>query len=115
MIQAAVRAGALDPATASIGNAPRDLLDGMDDRIAAELAYIQRLLEAIGSELINDPIMVQRHAIVLQNFDLASQVLGHLANILTADDLSAAIEGIGMEELRTRLLRKAVFSQRGLR
>jgi hypothetical protein len=84
-------------------------VEDIDGRVAEELAFVRRLLEALSDELVVEPIVVQRHARALQGFDLAGQILGHLAEVLTAKDREAAIREIGMEELRTRLLRKAIF------
>lgn len=102
-VQAAVRAGAsLNPQPAKTEEAGV----AADARIAEELAYLQRLLETMSAELIHDPAIVARHMRVLQSFDVADQILGHLAAILKADDREAAIRAIGMEELRARLLRR---------
>jgi len=43
--------------------------------------------------------------------DLASQILAHIATIITAEDRDQAIERIGMEDLRARLKRKAVLAR----
>jgi hypothetical protein len=103
-LQAAVRAGAPAP----VQPAPATAFEqaGLDARLAHELAYVRRLLEAMSAELIGDPAIVQRHAATLQSFDLADQILGHLAVVLTAPDRERAIRAIGMEELRARLLRR---------
>lgn len=107
-IQAAVRSGLY---TESAGPAlpapavPAALSSHLDKRLAEEIAYVQRLLEATGDELIGEPVVVHRHAGVLQNFDLVSQILGHVAAILTAEDQVKAVEQVGMQELRARLLR----------
>jgi hypothetical protein len=80
--------------------------DHLEKRLADELAYVQRLIESMGDELISEPIVVRHHARALQNVDIASQILGHLAAIIVADDRSAAVEAVGMEDLRARLRRK---------
>ncbi|MGQ0590786.1 MAG: PilZ domain-containing protein [Sphingosinicella sp.] len=105
-IQAAIRAGAAvpaPPASEEIGSA----LAQLDDRLAEELICLRRLLETTGDALIDEPIVVERHAALLQNFDLAAQILGHVAKILAADDRAAAVDAIGMNELRARLTRRA--------
>jgi len=107
-VQAAVRAGTLMPSVASADDAPVDL-DGLEERIGTELTRIRGLLEAISSELSNDHDVVQRHSAVLQNFDLASQILGHLGAVLSADDRLTVIKAIGMAELRARLLHKSAL------
>lgn len=81
----------------------------IDERVAEELAYVRRIVDAIADELADEPIFLQRHARTLQSFDLAGQILGNLANVLKAEDRDAAIKAIGMEELRARLLRKRLF------
>ncbi len=83
----------------------------LEKRLADELAYVQRLLETVGDELIAEPLFVQRHAQTLQGIDLASQILAHIATIITAEDRDQAIERIGMEDLRARLKRKAVLAR----
>jgi hypothetical protein len=105
VIQAAVRAGTPIPAEPEVAQAAA-VLDRLDDRIGAELIHLQGLLDAMSSELSSDPDVVDRHGAALQNFDLISQILGHLKAILSADDHLAAIRSIGMAELRSRLLDK---------
>lgn len=80
----------------------------LDARLAHELGYVQRLLENLGDELIADLFLVQRHGQSLQSLDLVSQILGHVAAILHAEDKSAVIEQIGMEDLKARLKRKSI-------
>ena len=111
-IQAAVRAGLrpAPPIARSITTAA-ELNDSLDGRIAEELAHVRRLLEKTGEELSNEPLMVQRHFKALQGFDLACQTLGHLAAILAADDRGAAVDAVGMEDLRARLLRRTLFKK----
>lgn len=108
-IQAAVRAGRPVP-SADAGPAAAPVVDAdLDRRIAEELAYVKRLLEIVGDELTDAPIVVQRYSRSLQSFDLACQILGHLSSVLTASDRSAAVQAVGMEDLRARLLRKPLF------
>jgi hypothetical protein len=78
----------------------------LEQRLAEEMSYVQRLVESIADELIDEPVVVSRHPQALQKFDLVNQILGHLATILTAQDRLKAVEGVGMEELRARLLRR---------
>lgn len=80
----------------------------LDSKLAHELGYVQRLLENLGDELIADLFLVQRHGQSLQSLDLVSQILGHVAAVLTAEDKAAVVEDIGMEDLRARLKRKAI-------
>ena len=106
-VQAAVRSGAPVPAAPAATTGEFELA-GLDARLAEELAYVQRLLDAVGAELVRDPVIVQRYATALQNFDLADQIVGHIATVLSAADREAAIRAIGMEELRARLLRRGL-------
>ena len=80
----------------------------IDKRLSEELEYVQRLLEMMGDQLSSDPIILQRHARTMQGFDLMSQILGHIAKVVSSDDKSTAIDGIGMHELRARLKRQAL-------
>lgn len=107
-IQAAVRAGLPIAAPTGPTSTGRNDLGNLDARLAEELAHVSRILENLGDELIDEPIIVQRHPKALQSFDLTRQILGHLTSILTAENRSAAIEAIGMEDLRARLLRKPI-------
>jgi hypothetical protein len=75
----------------------------LDTKLAEELAHVKRLLEAVGDELIAEPLFVQRHAQTLQGIDLAGQILANVASIIVAEDREEAIDRIGMEDLRARL------------
>lgn len=112
-IQAAVRSGSPAAPTNRATVVPDGIERHLDDRISEELAQLRRLLESMGDELTNEPILVQRHPKTLQSFDLACQTLGHLAAIINAKDRSAAVDAIGMEELRARLLRKPISKSSG--
>ena len=108
-IQAAVRSGRPIPVSKG-GSAPPPVVDtDLDRRIAEEISYVKRLLEIVGDELTDAPIVVQRYSRSLQSFDLACQILGHLSTILTASNRDAAVQAVGMEDLRARLLRKPLF------
>jgi hypothetical protein len=63
------------------------------------------MLAGVGDSMITDPALVERHSRGLQDLDLAGQILGHLAAIVMADDQGAAIDRLGMEDLRSRLKR----------
>ena len=104
-IQADARGGpGAEPLAAP--SAAAALPEHLDKRLADELAYVQRLIESMGDELVSEPIVVRHHARALQNVDIASQILGYLAAIIVADDRAAAVEAVGMEDLRARLKRK---------
>ena len=108
-VQAALRRGDVLPSDAD--PAPRVRIDAetLDRRIADELAYVRRLLDVVGDELTEDPIILQRHNRALQNFDVACQILTELGAILIATDPAVAIEAVTMQDLRSRLLRKPIF------
>jgi hypothetical protein len=106
-IQAAARAGLEALAPRPLPKPVRETLAAaMPSRIVEELAYVRRLIESIGDELVNEPVIVGRHAAALQKFDLAAQILGQLGTVLLADDKVSAAENIGQQELKARLLRK---------
>ena len=103
-IQAGLRAGApIANPEASSGTLELDLAT----RVAEELGYISRMLEALGEDLATD-IMAARHGAKLQSLDISIQTLGNLATVLRASDAEGAIRQIGMEDLRRRLLRKSL-------
>lgn len=80
----------------------------VDRRLSEEIQYVQRLLEMMGDQLSGDPVILQRHSRTVQGFDLMSQILGHIAKVVSAEDKHTAIDGIGMHELRARLKRQAL-------
>lgn len=109
-IQDAVRAGT--PLVAESPPAPAGgpgAAGELDRRIAEEVIHVQRLIDALGEELVEDPVMLQRHSRVLQNLDRASQILEHLGNVLGASDRVDAAQQVAMQDLRERLLRKPLF------
>ena len=75
-------------------------------RLAEELDYVRRTLDAMGDRLSADPILIKRHAIALQSLDIVGQILGHVANVIHSSDPHASIESIGMGDLRARLTRR---------
>lgn len=107
-IQAQVRAGA---STTVAGSPPpaAQIKGELDQRLAEEIDYVARLIETMGDTLADEPTVINRHPQTLQGFDLATQILRHLATVLSADDRAAAIGAIGMADLRARLTRRANF------
>lgn len=85
--------------------APEALRDVLPQRLAEELAYVGRMLETLGDDLSAEPMIVVRYADKLQNLDLASQILGHLATLLVAEQPELAVKAISMGSLRNRLQR----------
>ncbi|MDB5679199.1 MAG: hypothetical protein JWM94_2201 [Sphingomonas bacterium] len=108
-IQAAIRGGtfaAVDetpPDTATVSAAE------LDARIAEEFAYIARLLDDVGDEFTDDPLILQRHGQALQNLDIACQLLNQLAAITGATDRAASVAAVTMGEMKNRLQRKTMF------
>jgi hypothetical protein len=78
-------------------------------RLAEELDYARRLLDAMGDALCADPAMVIRHASALQSIDIVGQMLGHVATVVRCSDPDEAVERIGMAELKARLKRRSVL------
>lgn len=75
----------------------------LDQLLAEELDHARRMLEAMGDELALDRLVITEHAIALQAVDIVGQMIGHIANVVRAEDRGAAVERIGMCELKTKL------------
>jgi len=72
-------------------------------RLAAELDLARAMLVTMGDELAGNGAVVAEHGIALQAVDIVVQMLGHIANVVRADDRRAAVERIGMGELKAKL------------
>ena len=72
-------------------------------RLAEELDYARRMLDAMGDELCADMGVVMAHAVALQAVDIVGQMLGHIANVTRSAAPERAVEKIGMCELKARL------------
>ena len=75
----------------------------LDLRLAAELDVARKMLVMMGDELAQSHAVVADHGIALQAVDIVGQMLGHIANVVRADDRRAAVEKIGMCELKAQL------------
>jgi hypothetical protein len=75
----------------------------LDRLLAAELDHARRMLEAMGDELALDHQVVTEHGLALQAVDIVGQMIGHIANVVRADDRDAAVDRIGMCELKAKL------------
>lgn len=75
----------------------------LDLRLAAELDVARKMLVTMGDELAQSRVVVADHGIALQAVDIVGQMLGHIANVVRADDRRAAVEKIGMCELKAKL------------
>jgi hypothetical protein len=82
-----------------MSSVPNDL----DLRLAAELDHARDMLVTMGDELALNQDVVAEHAIALQAVDIVGQMLGHIANVVRAEDRAAAVDRIGMCELKARL------------
>lgn len=82
----------------------------LDHRLAEEIDCIVRRLELVGGVLVDDPAVLARHGVTLQSIDLVNQLLRHLSRVVIAADKDAAVERIGMVDLKARLTRKPVRS-----
>ena len=75
-------------------------------RLAEELEYARRMLDAMGDELASDAALIMRHMTALQAVDIVGQMLGHIATVVRCSEPDAAVERIGMGDLKARLTRK---------
>ena len=74
-------------------------------RLGEELDYARRMLDITGDAISADPIAIARHGVALQSLDIVGQMLGHIANVIRATDQKAAVEEVGMCDLKARLTR----------
>lgn len=77
-------------------------------RLAEEIEYVRRMLEGMGDQLSADAAVLMRHGVSLQTIDIAGQILGHVAGIVRSSDTEAAVDQIGMCELKGRLKRQKI-------
>jgi hypothetical protein len=82
--------------------------DPLRQRLAEELEYARRMLNNLGDALASDAAVVARHGTSLQSVDIVGQMLGHIANVVRSSQPNAAVELIGMSELRARLQRRSI-------
>ena len=78
-------------------------LTDLDHRLAAELDHARDMLIMMGDDLSGDFGVVSRHGLTLQAVDIVSQMLGHIANVVRAEDRPQAVEKIGMGDLKSKL------------
>lgn len=78
-------------------------LTPLDQLLAAELDHARDLLVMMGDELAMNKELVAEHGMALQAIDIVGQMLGHIANVVRAEDQSKAIERIGMCDLKAKL------------
>ena len=75
----------------------------IDLLLAAELDHARDMLMMMGDELAMSTEIVAEHGTALQAVDIVGQMLGHIANVVRAEDRRSAIARIGMCELKTKL------------
>ena len=79
------------------------LPNDLDRRLAAELDHARDMLVTMGDELALNHDVVAEHGLALQAVDIVGQMLGHIANVVRAEDRAAAVDRIGMCELKAKL------------
>lgn len=77
-------------------------------RIGEELAFASRRLQALSGDLAEDPAVIFRYGAQLQDLEITTQVLGHLARLMTAEAPETQLHTIGRQDLRRRLERSTV-------
>lgn len=75
----------------------------LERRLADELEHARRVLVDMGDELAMNDEVVAEHGVALQAVDIVGQMLGHIANVVRAADRAAAVDRIGMCDLKARL------------
>ena len=75
----------------------------LDQLLAAELDHARDMLVMMGDELAMSPEIVAEFGTALQAVDIVGQMIGHIANVVRADDRCQAIDRIGMCELKAKL------------
>jgi len=71
--------------------------------LADELDVARSQLEALGTALISDPVVVKGHITQLQALDHVGQRCASVAAILRSDDLHAASHSATLESIPARL------------
>jgi len=75
----------------------------LDQLLAAELDHARDMLVMMGDELAMSPDIVAEYGMALQAVDIVGQMIGHIANVVRAENRNEAIDRIGMCELKTKL------------
>jgi hypothetical protein len=58
----------------------------VEQSIAAELARVKRMLDAVSEELTDDVEVLMRHERAMQSFDIAAMIVEELARVMAAHD-----------------------------
>ena len=75
----------------------------LDRTLAEQLDHARDMLMEMGDELAMNQEVVAEHGVALQAVDIVGQMLGHIANVVRAEDRAAAVDRIGMCELKATL------------
>jgi hypothetical protein len=75
----------------------------LDRTLAEQLDHARDMLMEMGDELAMNQDVVAEHGVALQAVDIVGQMLGHIANVVRAEDRAAAVDRIGMCELKATL------------
>jgi hypothetical protein len=102
-LQSAIRTGAALPAEAVPAATDTAEAEPLELRIAAELARVKRMLDAVSEELTDDVEVLMRHERAMQNFDIAAMIVEELRAVIAADDPHRAVGSVQMHDLRSRL------------
>jgi hypothetical protein len=78
-------------------------VSNLDRTLAEQLDHARDMLVSMGDELAMNQDVVADHGVALQAVDIVGQMLGHIANVVRAEDRRAAVERIGMCELKATL------------
>jgi hypothetical protein len=62
----------------------------------------------MGDELSGDQRVIMSHMTALQSVDIVGQIIGHVADVVRSSDPNAAVDRIGMAELKARLKRHSI-------
>lgn len=77
----------------------------LDRRIGEELGMLSRRVDRALQSLSTFAPVIARHPHDLQALEYVEQMLGHFERVLAAEDRCAAVEQLGQEDVRRRLLR----------
>lgn len=101
-IQAQIRSGAAAPP--AVDQAPAQVgAQLLQQRLSEEMIQLKQIVDRVGEALAGEPAILEQHAGTMQQFDIVSQTLGHLARLMIAPDPIDALGVIGMDSLRQRL------------
>jgi hypothetical protein len=100
------------PARARTGNGAALLpsADILEQRIAEELALVERQLEYLMSVLLQEPAFRLRYSSFQSAIEAMRRNVGEIGRILGSEDKDAAVDRLAGPELKGRLRRTAIIS-----